>query len=828
MSSTSGDYLPRKYGIAIGDRVDARRWRNTEVTFEELASRLEAPVRTGESAREYASMKGRERLAAKDHGGFVGGRLRGNVRNATHVECRSLLTLDADNAEASLMTRIVAEADCDLVVYTTHGHTPQKPRFRVIVPLAEDVGPDAYNAVARIWASRWGIDNFDPVSFRPAQLMFWPSTPSDGEYICMRSSSRALLNPDRVLASVPDWRDVANLPKTKGEDSTAAHGKVAEDPVGKQGLVGAFCRTYSMTEAIGTFLSDIYEPTDREERWSYIQADSRGGLIVYDDRWAYSHHATDPAYGRLWNAYDLVRIHRFGNLDGNVESGTEMARRPSIRAMNDFVSKDSRVRKTIVDERIRDAKANFHSDIGTELCNYEWKERLDVDGKGRIRETVENIRLILANDPTLKPIAYDELACLVAVRGELPWSASGRGWTEMDFSCLLVYLSARYDIYSTQKTRDAFNDVILTRRFHPIREYLDGLPPWDGTPRLDTLLVDALGAEDTDYVKAVTRKTLVAAVARAMHPGIKFDHVLILSGPQGIGKSGLFARLGGRWFSDSLTLTDMKDKSGSEKLQGWWIMELGELAGMRKADIECVKGFITCTDDRYRPAYGRQVEMHPRTSIIVGTTNSESGFLRDVTGNRRFWPVTVNGRTDGRTPWDMAQSEIDQIWAEAKVRHAEGETLYLDTSVSVYAERMQTEAMEQDERQGLVEAYLEVLLPPNWVEMDLGQRRSYLTFYSPDNPPVGSVHREFVCNMEIWAECFGGDPAKMTRKDSYDISAIMASIEGWKPIVNSQNGRRRFPPYGQQRGLMRDKTRGKDETHEQPSTHWADGLLKKE
>ena len=256
-------------------------------------------------------------------------------------------------------------------------------------------------------------------------------------------------------------------------------------------------------------------------------------------------------------------------------------------------------------------------------------------------------------------------------------------------------------------------------------------------------------------------------------------------------------------------------------------MELGELAGMRKADIESVKGFITCTDDRYRPAYGRQVETHPRTSIIVGTTNSETGFLRDVTGNRRFWPVTVKGRSDGRTPWDMDQAEIDQVWAEAKVRHVEGETLFLDSSISIEAEKRQTEAMEQDERQGLVEAYLDVLLPPDWNGMDIGQRRTYLSFYNPDSPPVGSVRREYVCNLEIWAECFGNDPTRITRKESYDISSIMASIDGWQPIQNSQNGRRRFPIYGQQRGLRRCETGTRQPMSQQPSPNWADELLKK-
>lgn len=831
MSGTDENASQRMLSISVADNVSARLWRKVELTMDGLFSRLETTLRTGESVKEYASSKGNDRLRAKDHGGFVGGVLRNGKREAANVVSRSMLTLDADHADASLMARIMADSDVDLVMYTTHGHTSEKPRFRVVVPLSEDIGPDAYDAVARLWAARWGIDNFDPVSFRPAQLMFWPSTPRDGEYICMRSTSRRLLDPTEVLSEVDDWKDVTSLPRCSGEECSPGTGKNAEDPLQKKGLVGAFCRSYTIEDAIETFLPHVYEPTDKDGRWSYIPADSKGGLVLYEGRWAYSHHATDPACGRLWNAYDLVRIHLFSNLDAESDPGLEMSRRPSVRAMGEMCADDGRVRAQVVSDRLEDAKKEFSSDIGLKSDSKDWMRLLVLDRKGNIKDSVENIRTILSNDPNLSAVCYDELAGVFAVAGTLPWQTTGRGWTEMDFSCLLVYLDSHYGIYSIQKTRDALNDVALSRRFHPIRDYLESLPAWDGRERLDTLIVDTLGADDTDYVRAVTRKTLVAAVKRVFEPGCKFDHVLILNGPQGIGKSGLFARLGGRWFSDSLTLTDMKDKSGSEKLQGWWIMELGELAGMRKADIESVKGFITCTDDRYRPPYGRQVERHPRTSIIVGTTNSETGFLRDVTGNRRFWPVDVKGRPDGVTPWDLDQSVFDQVWAEAKVRFECGENLWLEGGLSAEADRMQTLAMERDEREGLVEAYLETLLPPDWDSMDVGQRRAYLNYYSASNPPKDSVRRTHVCNMEIWVECFGRDSASLTRRDSYDISTIMASMLMWRPLGGGYaRERRRFPIYGLQRGYERcDKScDGKSETAGlSPSPDWADGLLGK-
>lgn len=146
---------------------------------------------------------------------------------------------------------------------------------------------------------------------------------------------------------------------------------------------------------------------------------------------------------------------------------------------------------------------------------------------------------------------------------------------------------------------------------------------------------------------------------------------------KGIGKSTFFAKLAGEWFSDSLTLTDMKDKAGYEKLQGYWMLELGELAGMRKTDVEVVKSFISRSDDKYRASYGVNVESHPRQCVIVGSTNAESGFLRDITGNRRFWPVRISGESNKKA-WQMSKEEVQQIWAETLVLYKKGEKLYLE------------------------------------------------------------------------------------------------------------------------------------------------------
>ena len=152
--------------------------------------------------------------------------------------------------------------------------------------------------------------------------------------------------------------------------------------------------------------------------------------------------------------------------------------------------------------------------------------------------------------------------------------------------------------------------------------------------------------------------------------------MIVLNGDQGIGKSTLIAKLGGEWYSDSLNLSDMNDKTAAEKLQGYWIMEIGELAGMRKADLDKVKAFISRQDDKYRASFGRRVTPHPRQCVFFGTTNSQNGYLRDITGNRRYWNVKVPGNGKYK-PWDMDEDTVKQIWAEVMVYAKAGEKLYL-------------------------------------------------------------------------------------------------------------------------------------------------------
>ena len=470
-------------------------------------------------------------------------------------------------------------------------------------------------------------------------------------------------------------------------------------------------------------------------------------------------HATDPASGKELNAFDLVRVHLFPDDDDKA----------SFNKMAEFASQDELVKSVILRKKQEEAKAEFE----------DWTEGLQRDKSGRLSNNLHNVKLIMENDENLKPICFNQLADGMEIKGEVPWKHPAKFWRDADDAQLICYIDDNYGAFSQRNYQIGVAKVTDDRAYHPIKNFFAGLPEWDGVVRAETLLIDYLGAEDNEYTRMVTRKTLCAAVARIEHPGIKFDYILVLNGDQGIGKSTLIARLGKEWYSDSLALTDMNDKTAAEKLQGYWIMEIGELAGMKKADIDKVKAFISRQDDKYRASFGRRVTPHPRQCIFIGTTNSQNGYLRDITGNRRFWTVKTPG-TGRLKPWQLTDEDAKQIWAEAIVLQKNGEKLYLDRNLEKYAQDEQAEAMEQDDREGLVRSYLEMLLPENWPKMDGYARRDY--FIDPGDPTriQGTIKRNVVCNLEIWCECFGKRKEDIKPSDSYAIAAIMLRIKGWR------------------------------------------------
>ena len=799
--------------IAVGRSRKATQWQNKEMLWSDLIARLSTTTRTRETATEYAQLSKGDRDSIKDVGGFVGGYLKNGKRNNASVVNRCLVCLDADNADPELLDDLDLTFPNAYALYSTHSHTPEKMRLRIIIPLARAVTPDEYAAISRRLADNLTLTRFDPTTFEAARLMYWPSTPEDGEYLFQHSDA-PFVDPDAVLATYVDWRDASLWPTTQPVEERLRHtaGK-QEDPVLKRGVIGAFCRAHSITDVLDTILKDIYHPGMEGNRYTFVGGSTTGGLVIYDDKYAYSHHATDPAGGKLCNAFDLVRWHLFTPGGTAPDGSTVGDDADSMKRMQEYASEDEATRRQLAEERHAQAVEEF-SDLDAEGEqkavgeNANWQEGLDIDRHGKVKDTLGNLALILRNDPRLKDIAYNIHRSGIDIRRDaegrttLPWAQLKPGWNESDLGSIQIYLERVYGLYTPSKLKGILLAIAAERSYHPIRDYLEALPEWDGVPRVETLFIDYLGSPDTLYIRAIARKMMVAAVARIYEPGVKFDSVVVLNGPQGMGKSSFFAKLGGKWFSDSLTISDMKDKAAPEKLQGYWILELGELAGLKKMDVETVKAFITRQDDKFRHSYGYSVEDHPRQCIIVGSTNNGDGFLRDVTGNRRFWPVTCTTNSPHR-PWEV-ESIVPQLWAEAQVLYRTGEQLYLSPEEEKQAGMEQTAALESDVREGMIAEYLDKLLPEDWDRMDLSERRGFLRGdpFTGGNR-VGTVQRTTVCAVEIWTECFGKDPSAIRRSDTYDIFGMLLKIGGWEKYSGNKNASLKRGFYGTQRCFVR-------------------------
>lgn len=782
--------------IAIGLNVSSKVWKNTKITWSGLVQKLSTPVITAETYKRFINATKEEQSKIKDVGGFVGGFLTNGRRDKTNVLYRQLITLDIDFSHENFWEDFMMLFNCAAVIHSTHKSCPEKPRHRLIIPIDREVSQEEYQAIARKVAGDLNIDLFDQSTFDVNRLMFWPSVSSDAEYY-FEYQDGPFLEADYVLGLYNDWHDTSEWPTASDSSDVIKQAiKKQEDPDSKKGIIGVFCRAYSIQSAIETFLSEIYTPAG-DERYTYVNGSTAAGLIIYDDKFAYSHHGTDPAGGRLCNAFDLVRIHKFGHLDTGKEK--EDKDKKSFKAMEEFASKDSFVKKHIAEEKFAEAKFEFAEEAAQAMnveADNSWVTQLDANTKGEYDNSANNLNVIIQYDPFLKDVfklnTFDNRRY---VTRSLPWRKvdTMEPLRDVDYSGVRNYIECVYGIVSSQKVDDALALEFEKKRFHPIVDYLKSLV-WDKTRRIDTLLIDYFGADDNAYTRAAIRKSLCAAVARVFEPGVKFDTALILVGPQETYKSTFIKKLGKRWFSD--TFTTVQGKESFEQLQGAWIIEMAELSGLKKAEVETIKHFISKREDQFRPAYGRTVETYKRQCVFFGTTNKDD-FLRDPTGNRRFLPIDVRPEFVTKSvPKDLTEEEIDQIWAEAYELYRAGEPLYMTGEEDAIAKIEQHKHSETDERKGVIEEYLNKKYPDTWSSMDLYDRRRWLEDPLSQN---GVAPKDFVCIAEVWCECLGKDKTDMSRYNTREVNEILRSLPDWEYINSTKN----FPIYGKQKYYKR-------------------------
>lgn len=787
-----------KLEIATATSRTATRWTNKKVSWAALVNKCSETHRTTETVAEYAAMSRDEQSQRKDIGGFVGGYLKGGKRKNGMTEFKTLATLDIDYGTEELWDDFTMEFGCAAMLYSTHKHTPERPRYRLVIPFRRHVTPEEYEPLCRKIAGTLGINLFDDTTFELPRLFYWPSTSKDGEYVFCFQDGPAL-DPDEILGEYTNWRDASEWPTSAREKERTIHAlKKQEDPCAKKGIIGAFCRAYTIEEAIDTFLPDKYVRTAQEGRYTYSGGSVAGGLVCYEGKFAYSHHETDPASRQLLNAFDLVRVHLYGARDEGKRT-EDTTKLPSYAAMMEFASEDVRVkREALAPFRQRETATEDFGEAG-EAEDESWKDGLVVNPKtGRAEASTMNIIHILERHPELGgKLRRDEFSHYNLVEGELPWKRENGPWSNADDANLRAFLEAECGIVGKDKIRDSIAVVYSRHAFNPVKDYLGPLE-WDGTPRLDTLLVDYLGAPDNPLVRAMTRKQMVAAVARVYEPGCKCDYVLTLTGPEGIGKSTLLKTLGGAWFSDSMFTFEGKD--AMELLQPAWLLELSELSALKRSELEGVKQFLTRQVDEYRPAYAERTEKRPRHCVFFGTTN-ETSFLKGDTGNRRFWVVPVGVTKPSKDIFDGGlEGERDQVWAEAVHYYRGGEKRYLPASLELEARKVQEEfnTLSEDPLVGTIQAYLERRLPADWDGRTIEDRRAWIK-HGDDFGDGAVLRRDRVCAAEIIVEVLGKSLNEKSTYDAKNVCAAMRKIEGWEWSGKTM----RFGPYGPQKGFVR-------------------------
>lgn len=811
----------KKISISIGASRWSMQWTQTTMLWSELCDRLKTPVRTEETVEEYHKMKKADQGKLKDIGGFVGGTLSGLQRKAINVTGRDLITLDLDAIKPGDTDNVVRTVDSlgmAYVIYSTRSHTEHRPRLRVVVPTDRTMTVDEYEPIARKLASLIGIGMCDGTTFEASRLMYWPSCPKDAQYVYHVGDKR-FLSADGMLGLYDDWHDVRSWAQVPGHEASQRERQLLSkqgDPKTKHGIVGAFCRVYGIREALDEYLPHAYTTVEGSaDRLTFATGSTVAGAVIYDDgQFLYSHHNTDPCGSQLVNAFDLVRLHKFHDLDETAKDGTPVHKLPSYTAMSKLAMQDKAVVAELNAARAQESAQNVFADLiqkdekgkqeltdlnPNALTDAEWMKTstLRYDDNGRVKSTLDNMLKILVHDQALSGrIAFDRFASRYVAKGALPWNMTPgtRLWTDADDAGLRWYLENKYDVTGRDKVQDAMIMCAEKNGFNEVLDYLNSLK-WDGIERLDKLFIDYLGAEDNVYTRAVARKSLTAAVARAFEPGCKYDTMPILIGRQGVGKSTLIRTIGKKWYADGLST--FEGKEAAENIQGKWIIEAGEMAGYTRAEENASKQFLSRQVDVFRQAYGRRTQEYPRRCVFFGSSNQYE-FLKDITGNRRFWPIDIEAQKATKNVYVNLPGEVDQIWAEAVVRYKNGEPLIIEDNEDVLrlAETARETHMESNSKQGLINEFLLQKVPKNWNTMSRTARRTFLTMGS-HTPDEDLEYRDRICAAEVWYECFGIDPSRMKKVDTREINQILMD----SPYTEGKAKLMRFGEYGVQRGF---------------------------
>lgn len=660
----------RQIIISAGNNRWAKSWPAQTLLLSELYEKLRVPVRSTESLAEYLGYAKGQQDNLKDVGGYVAGALTGPRRKGHNVAGRDVVTLDLDNIQpggADDVLRRLEGLGCGYCVYSTRKHMPSAPRLRVLLPLDRTVTVDEYEPLARRMAEYIGIELADPTTFQASRLMYWPSCCADGEYT-YNYADKLMLFADGLLATFTDWRDITEWPQVPGTQSPVRMAAKQGDPEDKKGVVGAFCRTYDVPAAMDTFLQGIYEPADNmPDRYTFTGGSTTGGAVIHDGgKFLYSHHATDPCSGKLVNSFDLVRLHKFGDLDDEAEARTLTHQLPSYKAMIDFAKSDTIVAALVAQEngeKILQAFGTVDLDENPdeELARYLGSLKGEVMTTAMVRNLLALLHI---------KIKLNEITWQVEVEGyPKEWS---RANAENLMPVKLLDHLRLAGVKGTAKGTvcDCLDVIAEENRFNPVLNMLHATS-WDGVDRLRD--VYGIWGVTEPFSMTLIRKWLIQCVAMACNDELSpqgADGVLVPQGPQGIGKTSALRELVPlpRMFKEGARL-DMKEKDTFMQALNCWICELGELDRTTVRDSAGLKAFLTQDLDEYRTPYARKSVQRPRRTSFCGTVNPED-YLVDETGNRRFWTVPLN-RVDLPRLFALTYDWKCQLWAQVYVIYIE-------------------------------------------------------------------------------------------------------------------------------------------------------------
>lgn len=846
----------------------------TEKTFEQLYFGFKTKVkRTREKYSEYTSADKMTKLNIKDVGGFIGGETEGNKRiNGIRI-MRQLLTLDIDTKSPNVLDYIKRNVHFYCVVHTTHSHNPDENRYRIIAPLSREVNADEYEALGRRIA--YSIENtkseswkglFDETTFQANRLMFFPSVSADGEYVCellnldMLAEEQPIIDVDEVLSQYLDKNNIFEWFKPEKVD-TEQIGKNTlqnKNPLKAKGMVGAFNRTYSISQAIEKFLPHVYTK-ERNGRYTYVAGDSHGGgMTLNNDTIFYSHHGTDPANLYYRSAFDLVRIHLFGNYDNQFTPEKELEEKflektDSFKRMIEFCRSipevvehsDSNIslrnkleqQEAYIDEHFTDleeektvvskpaeepletskepAKVAKTEKVTKEeeVEDNSWLVKLD-----GIKSQMAKLDIIFSKDKTVGNLFYfDTFRDNICFNRKPHWHKrfkEGMALADKDMAHIRAHLDKVFDIRGERQIDDAVIVEADKIQKNKVIDWFDSLV-WDKKPRLETFFNEFFKVPLNPFTRVAFKHWLVGAVSRIYEAGAPMDLLLIIKGKQGIGKSLFFKRLatpdfsksGDHLYSDT-KIDFNKAKDSYEQLEGIWIYEWKELAGMNMSDQESIKAFVDKTEDKFRRSYGRRnVEIKRR--VAFGGSTNDNAPLRDRTGNRRFL-VMDSGLEQNecyiKDKTKFSQEYRDQLLAEAIELYHSGYDIFEWTEEQLaWWERSNESNLAENDFIGRISSYLEMKRPKSWYSMSVEQMKYYMQKYDFDKNENGDVMYDEedletatkVCVPELWQVALGQKDLTINR---YQRDLIYQSIEHleWKVDKTKQA---RFGVFGHQRPI---------------------------